>query len=112
MANKLTPRFETAKVAGADWISIDIGLWNGKKSFNTMSLMIYNQGPPGRWFPPVVSSEELENVSQCAKQLWNKYACHGCSGMGCADCGKTGWKEYMLWEGEGRKINSENFAVL
>lgn len=112
MANKLRPRFETVKVTGAEWISIDIGLWTGKKGFNTMSLMIYNQGPPGRWYPPVISFEELENVSHNAKQLWNKHVCHGCNGRGCTDCGQTGWGDYTRWEGQGKKIDSENFAVL
>ena len=112
MANKLTPRFKTITVDDVNWVSIEIGLWVGKRGRNNICLMLYYQGQPGRWYPPVMVIEELPILSKAANTLWNKYACPGCRGKGCSDCGNSGWKDYLLWESQGKKTDAENFPIL
>jgi len=107
--NKLTPRLKTVKVPGADWISLDIGLWPGATGHNQLTAMAYHQADG--WRPPVASLAEWESVLSEVRNLWASFSCPRCDGRGCDSCANSGWKDYVRWRDGGEKLNSDNYPV-
>ena len=109
---RVTPRLYTDKVPGADWLSIDVGLWpeDRRPHQDHLTVMVYFQCD--KWLPPAGPLSAWQAVATEIDRLWRIYSCQHTDPASCATCQGTDWKDYALWKTNGGRVDGGNYPVL